>query len=42
MLSMYFALIRRGPWGHLHAIRPEAGEADFVVDDFPALVAALS
>ncbi|MET8337735.1 HAD family hydrolase [Streptosporangium canum] len=40
--GMWTALIRRGPWGHLHAARPEAGEADFVVDDFPALVAALT
>ncbi|MFJ2033382.1 HAD family hydrolase [Streptosporangium sp. NPDC087985] len=40
--GMRAALIRRGPWGHLHASRPEAAEADFVVDDFPALVAALT
>ncbi|SFK44116.1 haloacid dehalogenase superfamily, subfamily IA, variant 1 with third motif having Dx(3-4)D or Dx(3-4)E [Streptosporangium canum] len=40
--GMWTALIRRGPWGHLHAARPEAAEADFVVDDFPALVAALT
>ncbi|MEV8636342.1 HAD family hydrolase [Streptosporangium sp. NPDC051023] len=40
--GMRAALIRRGPWGHLHALRPEAAEADLVVDDFPALVAALS
>ncbi|MEV7013108.1 HAD family hydrolase [Streptosporangium sp. NPDC051022] len=39
--GMRTALIRRGPWGHLHATRPEAAEADLVVDDFPALVAAL-
>ncbi|MGV9777516.1 HAD family hydrolase [Streptosporangium sp. NPDC003464] len=40
--GMRTALIRRGPWGHLHAARPEAGDADFVVDDFPALVTALT
>ncbi|GHH64967.1 haloacid dehalogenase [Streptosporangium violaceochromogenes] len=39
--GMRTALIRRGPWGHLHAVRPEAGVADYVVDGFPALAAAL-
>ncbi|MER5624949.1 HAD family hydrolase [Streptosporangium sp. NPDC002544] len=39
--GMWTALIRRGPWGHLHAARPEAAEADHVIDDFPGLVAAL-
>lgn len=41
-VGMRTALIRRGPWGHLHAARPEAGVADYVVDGFPGLVAALS
>ncbi|GAA3067338.1 HAD family hydrolase [Streptosporangium carneum] len=40
--GMRTALIRRGPWGHLHALRPEAADADLVVDGFPALVTALS
>lgn len=40
--GMRTALIRRGPWGHLHALRPEAALADHVVDGFPELVKALS
>ncbi|MBG0824549.1 HAD family hydrolase [Planomonospora sp. ID91781] len=40
--GMRTALIRRGPWGHLHAARPEAAEADHVVDGFADLVAALA
>lgn len=40
--GMWTALIRRGPWGYLHAARPEAAEADHVVDDLHALVAALT
>lgn len=39
--GMRTALIRRGPWGHLHAARPEAAEADHVVDDLHALAALL-
>nr|WP_221474279.1 HAD family hydrolase [Planomonospora venezuelensis] len=39
--GMRTALIRRGPWGHLHAARPEAAQADHVVDGFPGLVAAV-
>ncbi|GIH76507.1 HAD family hydrolase [Planobispora longispora] len=39
--GMRTALIRRGPWGYLHAARPEAAQADHVVSDFPGLVAAL-
>ncbi|NUR87585.1 MAG: HAD family hydrolase [Nonomuraea sp.] len=31
--GMRTALIRRGPWGFLHAVRPEAARADVVVDD---------
>ncbi|MER6827990.1 HAD family hydrolase [Streptosporangium sp. NPDC000563] len=40
--GMRTALIRRGPWGHLHAERPRAAEADHVVDDLHALAAALA
>lgn len=43
--GMRTALLRRGPWGYLHAARPEAAEADLVADaltDLPRLVAALS
>jgi HAD superfamily hydrolase (TIGR01549 family) len=40
--GMRTALIRRGPWGYLHATRPEAAKADHVVDDLHALVAALA
>ncbi|MGV9328672.1 HAD family hydrolase [Streptosporangium sandarakinum] len=39
--GMRTALIRRGPWGHLHAARPEAAEADHVIDDLHALAALL-
>ncbi|WP_184756317.1 HAD family hydrolase [Streptosporangium album] len=40
--GMRTALIRRGPWGHLHAARPEAADADHVVGDLHALVAGLT
>ncbi|GII76325.1 haloacid dehalogenase [Sphaerisporangium rufum] len=40
--GMRTALIRRGPWGHLHAGRPEAALADMVVNDLPELAALLS
>ncbi|MBO3747988.1 HAD family hydrolase [Streptosporangiaceae bacterium NEAU-GS5] len=30
--AMRTALIRRGPWGYLHSLRPEAAHADLVVD----------
>ncbi|MET8140450.1 HAD family hydrolase [Sphaerisporangium sp. NPDC005288] len=36
------ALFRRGPWGHLHADRPEAAAADLVIDDLPHLAALLA
>ncbi|MFC7381195.1 HAD family hydrolase [Sphaerisporangium rhizosphaerae] len=36
------ALFRRGPWGHLHADRPEAATADLVIDDLPHLAALLA
>ncbi|HEX4813449.1 MAG TPA: HAD family hydrolase [Nonomuraea sp.] len=34
------ALLRRGPWGHLHAARPEAAAADVIVDDLRAVLPA--
>ncbi|WP_240506219.1 HAD family hydrolase [Thermoactinospora rubra] len=39
--GMRAALLRRGPWGYLHAERPEAARADMVVGDLHALVRAL-
>ncbi|MFI6496724.1 HAD family hydrolase [Nonomuraea typhae] len=40
--GMRTALLRRGPWGFLHAANPEAaGQADLVVDDLHALLPAL-
>ena len=30
-------LIRRGPWGHLHALRPEASKADRIIDSLTEL-----
>lgn len=40
--GMRTALLRRGPWGHLHADRPEAAQADHVIDDLHALAGLLS
>ncbi|WP_372453635.1 HAD family hydrolase [Acrocarpospora catenulata] len=39
--GMRTALIRRGPWGYLHAERPEAARCDLVVDGLPELAARL-
>ncbi|MFI7615045.1 HAD family hydrolase [Nonomuraea terrae] len=39
--GMRTALLRRGPWGYLHAERPQARAADMVVDDLHALLPAL-
>src|SRR5262249_40021928 len=39
--GMRTALLRRGPWGHLHAERPQARAADMIVDDLHALLPAL-
>src|SRR5690606_2084283 len=40
--GMRTALLRRGPWGYLHAARPEAREAaDVIVDDLHALLPAV-
>ncbi|MEV4294342.1 HAD family hydrolase [Microbispora rosea] len=36
--GMRTALLRRGPWGYLHAARPEAAEADIVADGLADLV----
>ncbi|MGP3912069.1 HAD family hydrolase [Nonomuraea sp. 10N515B] len=38
--GMRTALLRRGPWGYLHAARPEAAAADLVVDDLHAVLPA--
>ncbi|MFI6322039.1 HAD family hydrolase [Nonomuraea sp. NPDC050556] len=35
--GMRTALLRRGPWGYLHADRPEAAQADYVIDDLLSL-----
>ncbi|WP_326637782.1 HAD family hydrolase [Nonomuraea fuscirosea] len=39
--GMRTALLRRGPWGHLHAERPRAQAADVIVDDLHAILPAL-
>ncbi len=36
--GMRTAMLRRGPWGYLHALRPEAAKADVVLDDLRALL----
>jgi HAD superfamily hydrolase (TIGR01549 family) len=40
--GMRTALLRRGPWGHLHAERPEALVADMIIDAIPDLVTRLA
>jgi HAD superfamily hydrolase (TIGR01549 family) len=40
--GMRTALLRRGPWGHLHAERPEALLADMIIDAIPDLVTRLA
>ncbi|MEZ0076173.1 HAD family hydrolase [Planotetraspora sp. GP83] len=40
--GMRTALLRRGPWGFLHAERVDAAEADLVVDGLADLVARLA
>jgi HAD superfamily hydrolase (TIGR01662 family) len=40
--GMRTVLLRRGPWGYLHAARPEAAEADLVLDGLAGLPAALA
>ncbi|MFG1707898.1 HAD family hydrolase [Nonomuraea sp. M3C6] len=39
--GMRTALLRRGPWGYLHAERPQAKAADVIVDDLQALLPVL-
>ncbi|MFI7463611.1 HAD family hydrolase [Nonomuraea sp. NPDC049646] len=39
--GMRTALLRRGPWGFLHAERPQAKAADLIADDLHALLPAL-
>ncbi|MEV5897658.1 HAD family hydrolase [Nonomuraea fuscirosea] len=39
--GMRTALLRRGPWGLLHAERPQAQAADVIVDDLHAILPAL-
>ena len=39
--GMTAVFVRRGPWGHIHARRPDAAEADVRIDDLAALVPAL-
>ncbi|PZG45427.1 haloacid dehalogenase [Spongiactinospora gelatinilytica] len=39
--GMRTALLRRGPWGFLHAARPEADQADVVIGGLDELVALL-
>lgn len=36
--GMHVALLRRGPWGFLHAAQPEAAEADVVIDSLHDLL----
>ncbi|WP_188187134.1 HAD family hydrolase [Nonomuraea sp. SYSU D8015] len=38
--GMRTALLRRGPWGYLHAARPEAADADVIVDDLHGVLPA--
>ncbi|WP_246238384.1 HAD family hydrolase [Acrocarpospora corrugata] len=40
--GMRTALLRRGPWGYLHADRPEAAGCDFVIDGLGELAGLLS
>jgi HAD superfamily hydrolase (TIGR01549 family) len=39
--GMRTALLRRGPWGHLHAERPQARAADAIIGDLHAVLPAL-
>lgn len=40
--GMRTVLLRRGPWGFLHAATPEAARADLVIDDLSGLARALT
>jgi HAD superfamily hydrolase (TIGR01549 family) len=39
--GMRTVLLRRGPWGYLHAARPQAAQADLLLDGLSGLAAAL-
>ena len=39
--GMRTVMLRRGPWGHLHAERPDASLADVVVESLAELPAVL-
>ena len=39
--GMRTAFLRRGPWGHVHALRPQAALADVRVDSLGELVELL-
>ncbi|GAA3796596.1 HAD family hydrolase [Sphaerisporangium flaviroseum] len=40
--GMRTALLRRGPWGYLHAERPGALQADMIVDGIPEIATVLA
>jgi len=40
--GMIAVLVRRGPWGHLHAEWPQAAEADHIVESLAGLADVLS
>jgi len=40
--GMTSVFIRRGPWGHIHALRPDSAPADAVISTLNDLAAALS
>lgn len=40
--GMRTAFIRRGPWGHIHARRPEAARADVLIGSLAELTSALT
>ncbi|MFN2628042.1 MAG: HAD family hydrolase [Gaiellaceae bacterium] len=40
--GMVAVFLRRGPWGYLHALRPEAEEADVRINSLEQLVEALA
>ncbi|MDQ2729504.1 MAG: HAD family hydrolase [Actinomycetota bacterium] len=40
--GMFAVFLRRGPWGHLHAHRPEAARADARIDSLVDLTTAVS
>jgi HAD superfamily hydrolase (TIGR01509 family) len=40
--GMVAVFLRRGPWGYLHALRPEAAQADVRIDSLEQLAEALA